>query len=288
MTILITGARGGFGRIFAQWMAEHTGGEQIVLSGRSDPVASGYIPCAVESPDAVAELVATVRPDRIFHLAATFSENLDLSYAVNAMGARHILDAVSSQRLSTRVVLIGSAAEYGSVSPEENPITENRMLRPVSVYGITKAIQSQLAYYYAMRHEADVVVARMFNLIAPGLSSNLFVGRVESLISALKEGRIEKIELGNLEHRRDYIDAPRASTLIDLISRRGRAGEVYHVASGQPVKMVDLLQEMLGAAGLDMTAVTHGHPIGGRPGYDAPLIYADMEKTNRLTGIDNG
>ena len=64
---------------------------------------------------------------------------------MNTQGVRHLLDALEEEKLRSRVVVMGSAAEYGVTAPEENPLSEDRILRPVSIYGLTKAFQTQLA-----------------------------------------------------------------------------------------------------------------------------------------------
>jgi len=280
VTTLITGATGGFARTFVSWLRARSD-KPIHLSGRAASDEEGYVTCDLTHPAEVADLIRSVRPSRIFHLAASYADDFDESFAVNAASARAIFDTLLAEGTTARVVLMGSAAEYGVVLADENPIGEDRAPRPVSTYGVTKAIQSQLAHYYAHRHQVDVVVARLFNLIAPGLSTRLFVGRVEAEIQRFKDGEIEAIELGNLENQRDFLEVGRAMELVELIARHGVAGEIYNVGSGRPWRVGALLDQMLGTAGLDRSVVRTGQ-AGGRSGYDVPIVYADMSKTLAL------
>jgi nucleoside-diphosphate-sugar epimerase len=281
MSILITGATGGFGRIFTKWM-EQDAEDQVVITGRAALFRHNYFRCDLECADEIRALLKEVRPRRIFHLAGNFDQDFARCLAVNTMSAKLIFDSLLAEKIEARVVLIGSAAEYGVVVPEENPIREDRILRPVSVYGLTKAYQTQLAHYYSHNHGVDAVVARMFNLFAPGLSERLFVGRVEKLIERLDKGEIEMIDLGNLESRRDYVTSEEAIRQIGLIADHGQRGEVYHVGSGKPMQMRELLDVMLIAAGHDWSVVRTGGATSGRAGYDVPAIYADMDKTLAL------
>ena len=114
--------------------------------------------------------IDSVEPDLVLHLAATFANDFDEAYSVNVAATRHLLDKVEQSGRRTRILLVGSAAEYGVVRSDENPIREDRVLAPVSIYGLTKAWQTQLAGLYASRG-VDVVVARIFNLDGPGLSN---------------------------------------------------------------------------------------------------------------------
>jgi GDP-4-dehydro-6-deoxy-D-mannose reductase len=68
-----------------------------------------------------------------------------------------------------------------------------------------------------------------------------------------------------------------------LLADKGKTGDVYHVASGQPVRMRDLLAEMLASANLDMSIVCEEKSTDRKIGYEIPIIYADVGKTTGLT-----
>ena len=278
MNILVTGSMGGFGRFFAGWALQHFT-EDVMLTGRTHMIRECYVQCDLERPEEIRSLITRVRPQLIFHLAGSFANDYARDFAINTQSAKHIFDALLAEVIPARVVLFGSAAEYGVVAPEENPVCEDRVLRPVSVYGLTKAYQTQLAYFYAHHYGVDVVVARIFNLLMSGLSERLFVGRVERMIERFKKGEIDTIEVGNLESKRDYVTGNESIRLIELIANYGQPGEVYHVGSGRPIRMRDLLDRMLREASLDWSAVSVAERGGNRVGYDVPLIYADMSKT---------
>lgn len=282
MTILITGATGGFGRLFAKWWERHTR-EEIILTGRTKLSRDDYVQCNMECPNEIRELITRVQPRLVFHLAGSFANDYEQNYVVNVTSAKYIFDTLLEKNLSTRVVLFGSAAEYGVVTPEENPIREDHVLRPVSAYGLTKACQTQLAFFYAHVHNINVVVARVFNLLVPGLSTQLFVGRVEHMINQIQQGETDVIELGNLESMRDYVTGDEAISQINRIADHGQSGEVYHVGSGRPMTMRDLLDKMLMDANLDWSVVRTKDKGGTHVGYDVPIIYSDMDKTNALS-----
>jgi len=282
MSVLLTGAKGGFGRILAQWLQQQAN-ETVWLTDIADDSDEFYIQCDMGNAAAIRALIKRVRPRRIFHLAGSFSNVYDVDYQVNALSARHLCETLIAEHSDARLILIGSAAEYGFILPHENPVREDHLLQPVSVYGLTKAIQTHFATYYAQLHAVNVVVARLFNLYAPGLSGRLFIGRVERLIARFERKEIDVIELGNLESQRDYVKIGDAISQLLLIADKGKTGDVYHVASGEPVRMRDLLAEMLASANLDMSVVREEKSINRGIGYDIPIIYADMGKTTGLT-----
>lgn len=281
MGTLVTGATGGFGPIFIKWLLANNSGP-IWRTGRRQLAEEGYYPCDLTDANATKACIAKLRPRMIFHLAGDFTNTYDLDYSINSLGARHIIEALIAEHIDARVILIGSAAEYGVVLPEENPIKENRVLRPVSVYGLTKAFQTQLGVYFAHNFGVEVVIARMFNLLAPGLSERLFVGSVEKQIAAYLRGDAGDIVVGNLDSQRDYVSVDQAIEQLNMIATRGKSGEVYHVASGKPVLMRQLLRKLMADAGLELSNVKENVGVVRRPGYDVPIIFADTTKTSNL------
>jgi nucleoside-diphosphate-sugar epimerase len=231
--------------------------------------------------DQIKNAIQRTCPDLIINIAATFSNNFDEAFSVNVNASRLILETVKDIGLSTRVVLIGSAAEYGIVSAQDNPIKEDRVLRPVSIYGMSKAWQTELALMYASSG-VNVVVARVFNLSGPGLSDRLFIGRLHKQISEILGGSRQCIEVGSLSSIRDYISLDDAVTQLLVIANYGIAGEVYHVASGQPTTMREVLVCELNRFGLSDSIVEEKAELSNRSGHDVPIIYANISKTANL------
>lgn len=281
MSILVTGATGGFGSILVKWLQENNS-EPIWRTGRQKLDEEGYYSCDLTDAKATRALIARLSPSMIYHMAGDYTNTYDLDYSINSLGARHLIEALIEESIDARVILIGSAAEYGVVLREENPVKEDRVLRPVSVYGLTKAFQTQLGIYFAHNSSIEIVIARMFNLQASGLSGRLFVGRVEKQITAFLRGETKEIIVGNLDSQRDYVSVSQAVEQLNLIATRGLSGEVYHVASGQPTRMRELLHKLMLEAGIDPLNARENVGAVGRLGYDVPVIYADTTKTSKL------
>lgn len=279
-TVLVTGATGALGKAVIAYL-NNIGGYKIVTTSRDGDNADYQLNITDEVK--LSEIINQVRPALILQLAATFTHDFEDAYAVNVEANRQLLEIVQRLQDETRVVLIGSAAEYGLIQPDENPIAEDHGLNPVSVYGLTKAWQTQLAGFYSSRG-VDVVVARVFNLKGENLSDKLFFGRLQKQIDEVVSGEKSIIELGPLSASRDYISTSDAVQLIFSIAELGESGHVYHVASGEPVVMRELLIDTLEEYNLDLSIVHEADEKSNRTGYDVPVIYADMKRTSRLTG----
>lgn len=280
-TVLITGANGALGRVLTARLKAENGARVVATDCATE---SGCAALDVREPKQMAKALTDAKPDIVIHLAASFTNDFAEAYALNVEAARNLLAFALTSKMEARIVLIGSAAEYGVIRPEDNPVSEDHILNPVSVYGLTKAWQTQLAGFYAGLG-ADAVVARIFNLDGPNLSERLFIGRIQKQIRALQASERKTIDVGPLSAIRDYVSLEEASRQILAIARYGKAGQVYNVASGEPVLMRDLLARILSAHGLDMSIVREAESLSNRTGYDVPVIYADMTRTNQLMSL---
>jgi nucleoside-diphosphate-sugar epimerase len=281
-TVLVTGASGALGQAVIVRLQEIGQYHVNTTSRNSDNEKS--LALDVCDTEQFAEVITRIKPDLLLHLAATFVNDFNQAYAVNVEATRHLLEAVKKSGLNTRILLVGSAAEYGMVKPEENPIREDRFLHPVSNYGLSKAWQTQLAGFYACQG-LNVVVARVFNLNGKGLSERLFIGRLQKQIEEVLLGKKSVIEIGSLSATRDYISTDEAAEQILAVAEHGDSGQVYHVASGIPVTMRELLNRYLSLNKLDASIVQEADALSNRSGYDVPVIYADVTKTMQLMKI---
>lgn len=279
--VLVTGSSGALGQaVIAQLgLIDNV---QIYTVGRNpvSHVFKHFIGDLCDSAQ-ISRIFNEVQPNFALHLAAKFTGSLDEMFAINVQAARNLLDEAKKSSIKTKVILTGSAAEYGVVSEIESPIREDHLLQPVSAYGVTKAWQTQLMGLYCSQG-VDVLVARVFNLSGPGIAKNLFFGKISHQINEILAGNIETIEIGPLSAVRDYISTEDAADLILAVMRHGEPGEIYHVASGHPITMRNLLKKELQRATIDFSVVREENKNSNRTGYDVPVIYADMTKTLKL------
>lgn len=282
--VLITGGSGALGQAVIYLLKRLQTYQIFVTSSRIYSNLHNQISISLCDFRDLKQLTAAfnlARPDLILHLGATFTEDLSEAYAVNVAPAAHLLELVHTSKSRTRVVLIGSAAEYGVVKPEENPLNEEHALCPVSTYGVSKAWQTQLVGLYANRG-IDVICLRIFNLFGAGISQKLFAGRIQNEINAVKLEQKSTIDVGCLDAIRDYISTDEAARQLIMIAERGISGNIYHIGSGQPITMRDFLVAQLKLHGLSASLIREAPVNSNRSGYDVPMIFASMQKTQHL------
>ncbi len=194
-------------------------------------------------------LLARVRPARIFHLVGLLrgtDEDLQVS---NVETTRHLLRAVQRHAPGAIVVLLGSAAEYGTVPPERQPVHEAVAGGSASAYGQAKRQVSALAREAAAAG-LRVVVARPFNVIGPGMPDTLVAGAlIARLRAALAADPPGAITIGRTSAVRDFIAAADVVEGLLAAGEHGAPGEAYNLCTGVGHSIEELLELLLAQAG---------------------------------------
>ncbi|MDH3342234.1 MAG: NAD-dependent epimerase/dehydratase family protein [Gammaproteobacteria bacterium] len=281
MSILVTGASGFVGR---HLLAHLRSCSDLRCTGltRNPSDDDGTIVCDLNNKDQIDKVIKELQPSIIFHVAGSFSNNFETDFQNNVVSSKNIFESIRQSQPKARIVLMGSAAEYGEIKSNENPVTEEQPLNPISIYGWSKAAQTQLANLYFKTYGLDIVIARTFNLIGKGMSDKLFVGRIEKQIDAVLAGKEKNITVGNLDAKRDYIDIDKACALYYKIAQKGKAGETYNVGSGTAISMRELLKKLLEQANLGYSIIIENEQTKKTPHSEVSIIYSNTTKTDNL------
>jgi GDP-4-dehydro-6-deoxy-D-mannose reductase len=181
-----------------------------------------------------------------------------------------------------RLLVIGSNEEYGAPQPDELPQTEESPLRPHSPYAVSKIAQDFLGFQYHLAYGLPVVRVRPFNHTGPGQSPRFVIPAFASQIARIETGLQEPVvKVGNLEAARDFTDVRDIVRAYHLAVTRGRPGEVYNLASGQPQSVRGLLETLLSYSEVQIRV--ERDPARYRP-VDVPVVCGSADKFHRLTG----
>jgi nucleoside-diphosphate-sugar epimerase len=247
---LVTGAGGFLGSHVVARLSEL--GFASFSLGRGQPAGvAADRAFALRDPGDAAAIEAALREiqaDLVFHLAGTASaESLEDAYRVNVLFGAHLLRAARQLSAPPRILLAGSAAEYGPMAEHALPVAEDAPCRPVSPYGITKLAQT--LHGLAAAAEQPVVVARLFNVVGGGMPAHLALGAFAAQIRAMPEEG-GTLRTGPLARERDFVEAaPTAAVLVDLLRDSRAAGRVVNICSGRPTSLAALTAALVAAAG---------------------------------------
>ncbi len=170
--ILITGALGQIGSELAPRLRERYGKENVVATDIRQPTVDPDGP--FEALDVLDEgnmrrLIEEHEIDTVYHLAAILSatgeQKPGLAWRINVAGLMNVLNAARDMGL--RVFHPSSIAAFGPETPRVLTPQET-VLKPRTMYGITKVVGELLGNYYFEKHGVDFRGARL-----PGIISNV-------------------------------------------------------------------------------------------------------------------
>ena len=242
---------------------------------------------SVTETDAV---IADIKPDVVFHLAAQSSVKLSwekphLTLNVNIIGALNVLEAcrrLTETGKKTKVLLIGSAEEYGKVTPEQCPIKEELQCAPKNLYALSKLTQNGLGKIYSESFGMDIITVRAFNHTGPKQAPAFVLADFCKQVAEIESGEREAvISVGNLEAMRDFTDVRDIVKAYLLLSEKGKSGQTYNVGRGEAVKISALLDMLLKEA---KCPIEVRRDEGRMRPSDVPLHVADTTKIRSDTG----
>lgn len=275
MRALITGGNGFVGR----WLAEH-------LEAAGDEVCVVDLPTDIADPEAVGPAVADFAPEAIYHLAAlshvgaSWDAPTQVAH-VNVVGTAAVLAAARSAATEPTVLVVSSAEVYGTVSPDELPLTETAELRPTTPYAASKAAAEQVALQCVRGFGQPVIVVRPFNHIGPGQAPVFAVpAMAQRMVEAVAAGQ-RSIRVGNLSARRDFTDVRDVVRAYRMLVTDGTPGEIYNLASGIDVGIDEIVALLLAELGAELS--TEVDPELLRP-VDIPVLRGDASKLKAATG----
>jgi nucleoside-diphosphate-sugar epimerase len=172
--ILVTGAVGQIGSELTVELRRRYGAENVVATGHKTKPSGALCEGGpfefidVTRRDTLEEVVERYNIDTIYHMAAILSavgeERPHLAWDVNINGLYNVLE-VARERNMVRVFCPSSIAVFGPDTPRHNTPQET-VLRPTTMYGVTKVAGELLCNYYVERFGVDVRGVRYPGIIS--------------------------------------------------------------------------------------------------------------------------
>lgn len=286
MKALVTGASGFIGHWLLRALQQQRV-QTIACVRRTPGWLSTVGPLEVEQGDIrdsiwVAGLITRHRPDVIFHLAAQSLvpvswERPQETCEINVIGTVGLLEVLRRGGFRGRLILACSSAEYAAPAVQE-PLREEDRLWPSSIYGASKFAADKMGELYAQRYGLDIVRVRPFFLIGPGKKGDVASDFARGIV-AVERGEASKLEVGNLEVVRDFMDVRDGVDALVTCATKGEPGAVYNVCSGKGWSIRQLLEAFLALARCDVKVEVSAHKLRRD---DEPYKVGDPTRLLRL------
>jgi nucleoside-diphosphate-sugar epimerase len=197
--ILVTGSVGQIGSELVLLLRKKYGGDNVIACGRrtkpsKELAESGPFEWAdVTDPEKLGEVCKRYGVDTIINMAALLSavgeKNPQLAWDVNVNGLINVLELARELEL-TQVLCPSSIAVFGGGCPTVNTPQET-VLRPTTMYGVSKVAGELLCDYYVRRYGVDARGLRYPGIVSaetlPGGGTTDYA--VEIFYKAIEEGR---------------------------------------------------------------------------------------------------
>ncbi|HET9120216.1 MAG TPA: NAD(P)-dependent oxidoreductase [Solirubrobacterales bacterium] len=247
--VLVTGATGLIGRQLVPMLSE---AEVLAVSRfpQEDSEGVRWIACDLAEPGATFELVTSVKPEVVIHLAGSVRGDRSL----DAVAPTLMTNLVSGVELLEAATKVGSQRIVWSGSLLEEPAEQGPLPVPPSPYGASRWAASAYARMFCALFESPVVILRPSYVYGPGQDATKLIPHT---ITALLDG--ESPHLGSGTRRLDCIyatDAARA--FCDAVSAAGVEGRTIDLGSGSPRSVRSIVESIVNVIG-----PTHGRPIFG-------------------------
>ena len=264
-TVMVTGAGGSIGSELVRQICRFSP-ERLVLYGHGEnsiyqlereldrtwpKVRYLSVIGAVQNVVRLEHIFQTVRPDVVFHAAAhkhvpLMELNPEEAVFNNVVGSRNLVDL---------------ALQYG-VSHFVN-ISTDKAVHPTSVMGASKRMVELLVQQASRRAQpGQVFVSVRFGNVLGSRGS-----AVEVFKQQIKDGG--PVTITHPDMVRYFMTIPEASQLVLQASALGRNGEIFILDMGEPLKVVDLANDLIRLSGLE-------------PGVDIAIEFTGMRPGEKL------
>jgi GDPmannose 4,6-dehydratase len=231
------------------------------------------------------DVMRAVEPDEIYNLAAmsfvaaSWNQPV-LTAEFSGMGVTRMLEAMREAAPGARFYQASSSEMFGKV--RQAPQNENTPFYPRSPYGVAKVYGHFITVNYRESYELFACSGILFNHEGPRRGREFVTRKVTYNAAAIKLGIHEKLNLGNLDARRDWGYAKDYVEAMWMMLQQDEPDD-YVIATGKDHSVRDLVEVAFGHLGLDWEDHVELDPALLRPAEVDHLI-GDYSKAREKLG----
>jgi len=163
----------------------------------------------ITDSSSVSAIIKKIKPDEIYNLAA--QSHVAVSFEVpeytanaDALGTLRILESIKFHKFKkkTKFYQAGTSEMYGKV--QQIPQNEKTPFYPLSPYGVAKLYAHWITKNYREAYGIFACNGILFNHESPRRGETFVTKKIISALCKIKEGKQNKLFLGNLDAKRDW------------------------------------------------------------------------------------
>ncbi len=293
-TALITGITGQDGSYLAEFLLER--GYRVVgmtrrsstdvherinhLTDRIEIVSGDLL-----DQSSITSIVASVRPDEIYNLAAqsfvpTSWTQPVLTGEFTALGVTRVLEAIRAVGTKVKFYQASSSEMFGKV--REVPQNEHTPFYPRSPYGVAKVYGHYITVNYRESYDIFAVSGICFNHESARRGREFVTRKISDGVARIKLGLTNELRLGNLDAKRDWGYAPDYVRAMYLMLQQDHP-EDYVIATGRTHSVREFVRIAFESVGLKWEDYVVVDPRFYRPA-EVDMLVGDPSKAHKLLG----
>lgn len=238
----------------------------------------------VASAGNLIELVYSLRPDEIYHLAAQSHVRVSFDLPeytgdVTGLGTIRILEAIRKSGIQCRFYQASSSEMFGSAPP---PQSETTPFVPQSPYAAAKVYSYWVARNYREAYGIFASNGILFNHESPRRGETFVTRKVTRALAAIRAGKQQYLYLGNLDAKRDWGYAPDYVAAMWKMLQHDTPDD-FVIGTGESHSIQELLDEAFGYVDMDWHPYVKIDPRYFRP-TDVDHLLADASKARQALG----
>jgi len=231
------------------------------------------------------KLIAKIRPDECYHLAAqsfvgsSFDDDF-VTMDTNINGTHYLLSAIKEIKPGCKFYFAATSEMFGDVS--ESPQNENVKFNPVSPYGISKVSGFYLTKMYREAYGIFACNGILYNHESPRRGSEFVTRKTTSAAVKIKLGLAKELRLGNLEAKRDWGHAGDYVEAMWLMLQQKKPDD-FVIATGEVHSVKEFVEATFSYLGLDWKKYVKFDNNLLRPS-EVNLLCGDASKAKKVLG----
>ena len=243
------------------------------------------IPGSLESFPSIYKAIARVKPDEVYHLAAqsfvsySFEDEFSTLQS-NISGVHYILSAVNDIAPHAKFYFAATSEMFGKVY--EVPQKETTPFHPRSVYGISKTAGFDLTRNYREAYNLFACNGILYNHESPRRGFEFVTRKITSHVAMIKLGMKDRLELGNLDAKRDWGHAKNYVMAMWLMLQQDKPDD-YVICTGKAFSVREFCDKAFSYAGLNYNDYVKINKKFFRPA-EVDILVGDYSKAKRILG----